>query len=117
MLSLCDGSAFCRAQFAQSGGVTNTYLTLFNEVKEGTNMCTQKLQRRGVNVSSYVLAGVLGELAASWQSRPLVMATIYRMRRCTDSDLDVLSTLFNNAGRSLPEAPGDSKPGPPLPPD
>lgn len=117
MLPLCDQSAFCRAQFPQSSGVTNTYLTLFLEAKEGNNVCTQKLKKRGVNVSSYVMAGVLGNLAASWKSRPLVMATIYRMRRCTDSDLVVLATLFTKGFVLPPAAPGSSTPDAPLPPD
>lgn len=120
MLAYCDKDAFCQARFPHAGGAVTAYLELFEDVSSGLNICMQKLQGHAdemkLNVSSYVLAEVLGNLAAGWKSRPLALATIYRMKRCNNADLGALVKLFKFEGPMLFRAPGDDTPGPPLPP-
>jgi len=113
-LPMCDADPFCSSKFAEYGGATSASLNLFEEVREGTNVCANRLAKeRNLKLTSYTLSLIGGELIKQGIMRPLALAFLYRLLRCNDADLDVVQyAVSQRPPQPGPGVPPSSTPTP-----
>ncbi|RHY29026.1 hypothetical protein DYB32_005510 [Aphanomyces invadans] len=89
-LDLCHDDAFCRSKFSTLRG---TLQVLYADLDSGKHNCTAFVKSLGNDdiAPSNILRALFGSFFPDMAMRLLVPVFIYRLRRCTANDMDVMT--------------------------